>query len=46
VDILYHDAEIIVINKPGGLLAVPGRGPEKADCAAARLRRLFPAMIA
>ena len=46
MEILYHDADIVVINKPGGLLAVPGRGPDKADCAAARLRRLFPPMIA
>ena len=45
VEILYDDQEIVVINKPGGLLAVPGRGPTKQDCAANRLRRLFPAMI-
>jgi tRNA pseudouridine32 synthase/23S rRNA pseudouridine746 synthase len=45
VEILFYDEEIVVINKPGGLLAVPGRGPGKQDCAAHRLRRLFPAMI-
>jgi tRNA pseudouridine32 synthase/23S rRNA pseudouridine746 synthase len=45
IEILYHDSEIVVINKPGGLLAVPGRGPEKQDCAAARLRGHFPDMI-
>lgn len=45
LEILYQDKAIVIINKPGGLLAVPGRGPEKEDCAAARLRRLFPAMI-
>jgi tRNA pseudouridine32 synthase / 23S rRNA pseudouridine746 synthase len=45
MEILYYDEEIVVINKPGGLLAVPGRGPEKQDCAAHRLRRLFPGMI-
>ena len=43
--ILYHDSEIVVIDKPGGMLAVPGRGAEKQDCAAARLRRHFPEMI-
>ena len=43
--ILFHDQAIVVINKPSGLLAVPGRGPDKEDCAATRLRRLFPAMI-
>ena len=45
MEILYRDEAIAVINKPGGLLAVPGRGPEKQDCVAARLRRLLPAMI-
>jgi tRNA pseudouridine32 synthase/23S rRNA pseudouridine746 synthase len=45
LSVLFHDEEIVVIAKPGGLLAVPGRGVEKQDCAAARMRRLFPAMI-
>lgn len=45
LEILFQDDAIVIVNKPGGLLAVPGRGPEKEDCAAARLRRLFPAMI-
>ncbi len=43
--IIYHDEAIVIIDKPGGLLAVPGRAPEKQDCAANRLRRLFPTMI-
>ncbi len=46
MNIVYHDKAIVIIDKPGGLLAVPGRGPEKEDCAAARLRALFPTMIA
>jgi tRNA pseudouridine32 synthase/23S rRNA pseudouridine746 synthase len=45
IEFVYNDSELVVINKPGGLLAVPGRGPEKQDCAAARLRRHFPEMI-
>jgi tRNA pseudouridine32 synthase/23S rRNA pseudouridine746 synthase len=45
IEIVYQDSEIVVINKPGGMLAVPGRGPEKQDCVAARLRRYFPNMI-
>jgi tRNA pseudouridine32 synthase/23S rRNA pseudouridine746 synthase len=45
VDILYHDAAIAVVNKPGGLLSVPGRGPDKQDCVAARIRDLFPGCI-
>ncbi len=34
--ILYKDKFIIAVEKPSGLLSVPGRGPEKADCAVAR----------
>lgn len=30
---IHIDDHIIVANKPGGLLSVPGRGPEKAFCA-------------
>ncbi len=44
--ILYRDQEIVVIDKPCGLLAVPGRGPDKQDCAASRLRCRLPEMIA
>ena len=46
IEILYQDSELVVINKPGGLLSVPGRGPEKQDCAASRLRHRFSKMIA
>lgn len=31
-----------VIDKPSGMLSVPGKGLEKADCAAARVRLIFP----
>lgn len=44
-DILYHDDDLVVVVKPGGLLSVPGRGPDKEDCLAARLKRAFPQMI-
>jgi tRNA pseudouridine32 synthase / 23S rRNA pseudouridine746 synthase len=40
--LLFHDDEIIVIDKPGGLLSVPGRGPDKQDCVVKRVRLLFP----
>lgn len=42
LEILYRDKEIIVINKPSGLLSVPGRGAGKEDCAETRVRNLFP----
>jgi tRNA pseudouridine32 synthase / 23S rRNA pseudouridine746 synthase len=40
--IFYVDESFIVINKPSGLLSVPGRGPDKADCAASRVQQAFP----
>lgn len=45
IEILYRDPEIVVINKPGGLLSVPGRGADKQDCCSMRLRSIFPDMI-
>lgn len=40
--ILHADEQLIAIDKPAGLLAVPGRGADKADCAAARVQALYP----
>ncbi len=45
LDILYHDHSILVVNKPGDVLAVPGRGPEKQDCVVSRAQSLFPDMM-
>lgn len=43
--IVYRDDSLVVVEKPGGLLAVPGRGPDRQDCVVARVRRLVPEMI-
>ena len=45
VEILYRDNDIIVVNKESGLLSVPGRGEDKADCVEARVQALFPDVI-
>lgn len=39
---LYRDEALLVVDKPAGLLAVPGRGPLKQDCLAARVQRAWP----
>ena len=39
--VVYADDAIIVLNKPSGLLSVPGRGPEKQDCLSARVQAQF-----
>lgn len=45
LEILYQDAGLIIIDKPSGLLSVPGRGPKKQDCVVSRLKEKFPDMI-
>lgn len=39
---LNQDAALLVVDKPAGLLTVPGRGPDKQDCLLARVRADFP----
>ncbi|HMN20618.1 MAG TPA: RluA family pseudouridine synthase [Ottowia sp.] len=34
--VVHADEALLVLDKPAGLLAVPGRGPDKADCLSAR----------
>ena len=36
------DEHLLVMDKPSGLLAVPGRGEDKQDCLSARAQRLWP----
>jgi len=40
--VLFADEHLVAIDKPAGLLSVPGRGAERADCAASRVQALFP----
>ena len=41
-DFVHVDAHLLVIDKPAGLLSVPGRGADKQDCVAARVQRVYP----
>lgn len=43
--ILHDDADILVVDKPEGLLSVPGRGEDRADCLISRLRAAFPTVL-
>ena len=38
LDILYEDASILVVNKPAGLLTVPGKLEGRQDCLITRLQ--------
>lgn len=44
-NVLHADHEILVVDKPSGLLSVPGRGADKADCLIERLRGAFPTVL-
>jgi|TARA_B110000305_G_scaffold192857_1_gene216234 tRNA pseudouridine32 synthase/23S rRNA pseudouridine746 synthase len=46
VEILYQDKDIVVVDKPSGLLSIPGRGPEKIDSVSHRIRQMFPDCLA
>jgi len=40
--LLHEDADLLVFDKPSGLLSVPGRGAHKADCLSARAQARWP----
>ena len=40
--LIHEDDQMIVLDKPAGLLAVPGRGPDKQDCLSARAQARWP----
>ncbi|WP_439143314.1 RluA family pseudouridine synthase [Planktotalea sp.] len=42
LDIIHDDHELLIVNKPAGLLSVPGKGEELADCLIARIQMVFP----
>jgi tRNA pseudouridine32 synthase/23S rRNA pseudouridine746 synthase len=39
---LFVDDTLLVVDKPAGLLSVPGRGEDKADCLASRIQLQYP----
>ncbi|MHB1053364.1 MAG: RluA family pseudouridine synthase [Thiobacillus sp.] len=42
IELLYVDDTLLVVDKPSGLLAVPGRGADKQDCLSARVQTHYP----
>ncbi|MCV6825725.1 MULTISPECIES: RluA family pseudouridine synthase [Halocynthiibacter] len=42
LDVLHLDHHLLVVNKPSGLLSVPGKGEHLADCLIARVQAAFP----
>ncbi len=42
LQVVHEDDALIVLDKPAGLLAVPGRGPDKQDCLSTRAQARWP----
>ncbi|NRA99151.1 MAG: RluA family pseudouridine synthase [Rhodobacteraceae bacterium] len=42
LDILHHDHELLIVDKPSGLLSVPGKGAHLSDCLLSRVQAVFP----
>ena len=43
--VLHEDHEILVVEKPHGLLSVPGKGAHLADCLLSRVQLAFPTAL-
>ncbi len=39
---VFEDEHLLVVNKPSGLLTVPGRSASLSDCVVSRLRKRYP----
>ncbi|UWQ22354.1 RluA family pseudouridine synthase [Jannaschia sp. W003] len=45
IPIVHEDAHVLVVDKPHGLLSVPGRGEHLADCLVSRLQTIRPEVL-
>lgn len=43
--ILHQDDEVLLVDKPAGLLSVPGKGAHLADCLLSRVEAAYPAAL-
>jgi len=42
IEVVYEDAHVVAVNKPTGLLSVPGKGAHLSDCMLSRVMVAFP----
>ena len=45
IPVVHEDDHLLVVDKPAGLLSVPGRGEHLADCLIARLKEMRPEVL-
>jgi tRNA pseudouridine32 synthase / 23S rRNA pseudouridine746 synthase len=43
--LIHLDDDLLVVDKPAGLLSVPGRGPDKQDCLSSRVKAQVPGAL-
>ncbi|MEL6689196.1 MAG: pseudouridine synthase [Pseudomonadota bacterium] len=43
--VIHLDHELLAVDKPSGLLSVPGKGPELADCLLTRVQAEYPSAL-
>lgn len=43
--LVHRDRDFIIVNKPAGLLTVPGKTPDLADCLITRLKAALPEVL-
>ncbi len=42
INVIFEDSALLVLDKPSGLLSVPGKGDGKQDCLSARVLAQYP----
>jgi len=42
LDVIHEDHELLIVAKPAGLLSVPGKSEDLADCLLTRVQEAFP----
>ena len=45
LEVLHHDHEVVLVDKPSGLLSVPGKGAHLSDCLLTRVQAAFPTAL-
>ncbi|QQA43105.1 RluA family pseudouridine synthase [Pelagovum pacificum] len=45
LSVLHEDHELLFVDKPAGLLSVPGKGEHLADCLMSRIQAAFPTAL-
>lgn len=42
IGVVWVDEHMVVLDKPSGMLSVPGKGPAGVDCLSARVQAVWP----